>query len=97
MVSGCGYDSSWNDRCCVEIIDIVYDQATWDSGTVTCLSNFDDGDSNPHTGAGTYANNDGLEIDYTNLKLLATGGDPVTVVETNCNSCVTNVLDVRTQ
>ena len=77
---------------CVEIIDIVYDQATWDSGTVTCLSNFSDGDSNAHTGAGTYANNDGLEIDYTNLKLLATGGDPVTVVETNCNSCVTNVL-----
>ena len=68
---------------CIEIIDIV-DETTWNSGQVNCPSTFDDGDGVTHPGGGL--------IDYTNLKLLATGGEPITTVETNCNSCVTNVL-----
>jgi hypothetical protein len=69
---------------CIEIIDIVHDEATWNSGQVNCPSTFTEGNGTVHPGGGL--------INYTDLKLLATGGDPVSNLETNCNSCVTNVL-----
>ena len=68
---------------CVEIIDIV-DETTWNTGQVTCPTAFVDGDGNSHPG--------GTTINYTDLNLHAIGGDPITVVETDCNSCVENIL-----